>query len=286
MIDDGITALHRITSLPIDKSDLFYSEYPAFKLGVRKSVSYYAKLLAPVAKQLIQTDPKFTDCVLTCPAWIGAPAGANLLCCELYALLRDELPESSRVTLIQDRHAKPPPANAELTQRREYVEYAKMSFDDRVKWYSSSQEKTIHEDARFRDRSVIFINDIIVTGTHQQMLRRYFENVRVAVIKWLYLIQVDNDIGRSDPELEWRINYSSFEDFMHLVSREEIQFTGKCIERLFQYELSQFVMVLEAIGSVRRANLLELVSVEGIPDYECFASKTELLKSYCDRDRA
>lgn len=284
MRDDGVTAPHRITRLPIDKSDRFYAEYPAFKLGARKSVLHYAKLLATVAKRLILSDANDTDWVLTSPGLTGAPAGANLLCWDLYDLLKKALPDSTGLSLIDIRHKKHLPVVKGPTDLKRQYDYAKLDFETRVK----ERERTSHHiipDDGFRNRAVIFVNDILVTGAHQHTQKRYFESVGAAIVKWLYIIEVNQAIGRLEPELEWKINHSSFDDFLHIVSAEEIQYTCKCIQRLFLYDLPKLEQILLVLDAERKADILDLAVLEGFDEVGCFSEKMALLREHCAQDR-
>src|SRR5215467_11426837 len=86
-----ITCLHRISATPIDPSDAIFREYPAFKMGVTRSVRHFAELLLPLVKRLIATVPSRSDWVFTAPAiQAQTPAAANLLCWELFRLCRKE----------------------------------------------------------------------------------------------------------------------------------------------------------------------------------------------------
>src|SRR4051812_29475853 len=78
------TCLHRISKLPFDAQAEIFRHYPGFKLGVIESVRYYARLLLPVARELIANDTEHSGWILTGPAIASQTlAAANLLCREL-----------------------------------------------------------------------------------------------------------------------------------------------------------------------------------------------------------
>src|SRR3954470_14827470 len=78
------TSLHHISQLPFDAQAEIFRHYPGFKLGVIESVRYYARLLLPVAKELIANDSEYSGWILTGPAIASQTmAAANLLCREL-----------------------------------------------------------------------------------------------------------------------------------------------------------------------------------------------------------
>src|SRR5207248_6129898 len=80
------------------------------------------------------------------------------------------------------------------------------------------------DPADFRGRGVLFINDINVTGTQQKYARLTLDSVQPALVHWLYIFQVDLDLGRSHPEIEYNLNYlniDSFEDFAEILAGAE-----------------------------------------------------------------
>jgi hypothetical protein len=243
MIDSETTSLYRITELPLDADAEIFRQYAAFKLGVTASVRHYAQLLLPLAKQLIAND---SDWILTAPPIVAhTPAGANLLCWELFDLCRRDFKQLSVIDMHYDDAAK---ASAD---------YAKMDFADRMTEREQLSRRLVH-NANFRGRPVLFVNDISVTGAQQHAMQKYFELAGATRVKWLYLIVVDPEIGRMKPDIEWQINFAPFEDVLRMVSREEIQFTGKCVQRLMHLSVAELERVLRALDGERRTRLLEL----------------------------
>lgn len=274
-----VEALHRVHAYPIDADDPFYAHYPAFKLGVKKAARHYAELLAPVALDLIGDRDASGDWVLTSPGLTGAPAGANLLCWALHDLIRDKIPDSKTLTLIDIAHARTHLSEIAPDVLQRHYDYAKLSFEDRVRERERSRH-SILLDERFRGKAVIFVNDILVTGAHQLTKDRYFREVGAATVRWLYLIAVDPEIGRSHPELEWEINYSSFDDFFRMLRDEEIEYTCKCLQKLFQQERTGLEAIVRGLSPQRRGRVLAAARREGFQDLDCFREKMELLISY------
>jgi hypothetical protein len=240
------TSLYRITQLPLDSDAEIFRQYAAFKLGVTAAVRHYAQLLLPLAKQLIANDSEHSDWILTAPPIVAhTPAGANLLSWELFDLYTRD---SKQLSLIDMHYDNAATASAD---------YARMDFADRVKEREQLSRRLIH-NADFQGRPILFVNDISVTGAQQQAMQEYFELAGAACVRWLYLILVDPEIGRMKPDLEWEINFAPFEDLLRMVSREEIQFTGKCVQRLMHLNVAELEQVLRALDEDRRTQLLEL----------------------------
>lgn len=259
MNDSQTISLHRITHLPFDADAEIFRHYPALKLGVIASVRHYARLLLPHLKKLIAND---TGWILTSPAIASqTPAGANLLCWELF--------ESYKGLSVIDIHY-----DNEATAS---IDYAKLDVTDRV----TARERLSRQllpNADFKGRPVVFINDICVTGAQQVALQQYFDMVEAAYVKWLYLIVVDPEIGKGKPELEWQINFLPFEDLLGLVSREEIQFTGKCLLKLMQLSVAELDQVWRALDRERRRQLLDLAVRNGFEELDDFQEQMKLIR--------
>ena len=266
------TFLHRIDQLPLDANAEIFRRYPGFKIGVTDSVRHYAELLLPPMKRLIAANPEHTDWILTSPAIAAqTPAGANLLARELFDLyMRERGWNCKELSLIDIQYDNEATAS---------IDYAKMSFAERVAERERLGPRLV-SNAGFHGRPILFVNDIRVTGAQQYAMQHYFETVEAACVKWLYLIVVDPEIGKMEPKIEWQINFAPFEDLLPMVSREEIEFTGKGVQRLMNLKIAELRQVLQALSTERRTRLLELALLNGFQNLDGFQEKIELLKSY------
>jgi hypothetical protein len=262
------TSLHRISQLPLDPHAEIFHPYPAFKLGVIDSVRHYARLLLPLVKDLI-ANSEHTGWILTAPPIVAqTPAGANLLCWELFDLYTRESRELSLIDLHYDNDAKAA------------MDYAKMDVADRVTERERLSRKLV-SNADFSGRPVLFVNDICVTGAQQHAMQQYFEDVNAKAIRWLYLIVVDPEIGKTNPEIEWEVNFAPFEDLLRMVTREEIQFTGKCVFRLMQLSLAELEQVLRELSHERRTQLLRLAILNGFESLNDHQEQMDLVRQSC-----
>src|ERR1051326_2083795 len=219
------TCLHRISELPFDPQLEIFRHYPGFKLGVVDSVRYYARWLLPVVRELIANDPKHTGWILTGPAIAaGTLAAANLLCRELADLyLREhDTGNDKELSLIDMQYDNEKTAS---------IDYANLDLADRLTLRERLSQRLVR-NADFRGRSILFVNDVCVTGAQQNAMQQYFESGGAAQGRWLYIFIVDPEIGRANPKIEWEINFAAFEDLLRMVTREQIQFTGKCVLKL------------------------------------------------------
>lgn len=273
------SSLHTIASFPLDPHNPLYEHYPAMKLGVRESVRHYATLLAPLAETILASEPETTEWVLTAPPLYVIPAGANLMLEETYRILR----ESRRFLKAVDlRYARPNPGS----RINLGGDYANARIDVRVgdrKMLFESDWAPRPDPADFRDRAVLVVNDINVTGTQQEFIHRMLESVHPASIHWLYLIQVDAAVGRSHPEVEYSLNHvnlETVEDFAEVLRRPDVDYTARCIRRLFGHPEATLEMLLRSMEPQCLERLHRLLIEEGTYDGEENATGLALLRKY------
>jgi hypothetical protein len=281
MSDSETVSLHRITELPFDPGAEIFRQYPGFKLGVTDSVRHYAQLMLPLVKSLIASDSEHTGWILTAPAITAqTPAAANLLCWELFDLYTRErdMPASHELSLIDIQHDHNSMASIDWKDPGKSQDYAKLDFADRVTERERSSRRLVH-NPEFHGRPILFVNDMCVTGAQQQSMQSYFESAGTACVRWLYVIVVDPEIGRTNPTIEWQINFVPFEELLRMVTREQIQFTGKCVQRLMSLSVAELDQIMRSLDRERRSRLLELAVRNGFESLSGFEEQMELIKS-------
>lgn len=282
MSDSETLCLHRITQLPLDADAEIFRQYPAFKLGVTESVRHYAQLLLPLVKELFAGEPEHTGWALTAPGIaVRTPAAANLLCWELFDLYmreRDTL-RSKELSLIEIQHDDMSTSSTDWKDPTKSQDYATLDFADRMTERERSSRRLVH-NPDFHGRAIVFVNDMCVTGAQQQTMQLYFERAGAACVKWLYVIVVDPEIGRTQPRIEWQINFAPFENLLRMVSREQIQFTGKCVQRLMSLSIAELEQVLRALNEERRTRLLDLALLNDFQNQDGFREQMELVRSF------
>lgn len=283
--DPEASSLYTIDRLPLDLEADIFRGYPAFKLGVTAGVRHYARLLLPLLQRVIATKPEQAGWIITAPPILArTPAGANLLCRKLFDLYTHDRNQSEgpELSLLEIQHDSTTPDSIDWKDPAKAQDYARLEFADRVSERERSSRRLVH-NSDFRGRPIVFINDICVTGAQQQVMHKYFDQTGAAAVKWLYLIVVDPEIGRTTPTIEWEINFTPFEDLLRLVSCEPIQFTGKCVQRLMGLNLAELDQVLRALDGERRSRLLELAVWNGFQDLDGAQQQMDLVRSYAER---
>lgn len=284
----SLHSLHNIDHLPIDYSNELFTHYPRLKLGVMESVNYFGAPLLRLAEDIIaQSFPAHTDWAITGPAYNVLPGAPNLLCSYIWEHLNNTLPVSITLSLV---HLRVPTDNLEITDSESlsnYHNYSALTHQDRTTHYEQLSEPLIDLDD-FRGRSVLFINDIKVTGTHQRYMQRAIEKVGPQQICWLYILEIDREIAEARPEVEFEINNSciaSFEEFAELLTTQDLEYTARCITRLLSYESSELARLFKSLDVDRKKAIVELATAEGRFSGEFFREKIDLLKQCAGLNR-
>jgi PRTase ComF-like len=277
-----VASLHVLYELPLDPGFPLFQHYPPMKLGVRESVREYARLLLPLAREVISRRPESAGWVITAPPFFAAPAGANLVAREIHRHLTVELPSHLSLRMMDLR--LPVPTGAALEDVRA-GDYSRKGVEARIadrRQLFVERTQTL-DPAVFRGRAVLFVNDINVTGTQQSFMQRAFEAVGPASVDWIYIIQVDPRLGRSNPELEHALNHlrlGTFEAFAEVVAQADIDYTCRCVRRLITCPAAQLEPLFRALDDTRRRRLHDLATREGIYTGEDDVAKLALLREH------
>lgn len=277
-----LRSLRAVEHLPIDYSDALFAHYPSLKLGVTKSVEYFGPQLARLAEDVImQSLPGLSDWVITAPSYNVLPGGPNLLCSYIYEELTARLAGSATLSLayLRDQTAGQEISDSESLHK--YHNYSTFTKQERTELYQQTPEP-LFEPGDFQGRSVIFVNDMRVTGSHERYIQQALAKVEAAQICWLYILKINPAIAEAQPELEYAINHSrlaGFEEFAELLATHHLQYTSRCITRILSYELSQLKKLLAMLDNDRKKTILELATAEGRFSGEYFREKIGLLRS-------
>jgi hypothetical protein len=255
-------ALHTIAALPLDPQLPLFRHYPAMKLGARAAVDSFVERLVPRVRALIAEHP--ARWVVTVPPLFVLPAGANLIArgvCRELARLDGYAPP-----LVELRYSPPDPATEHLEVPAE--DYSRSGVAERVKSRAQLYEgrSRIAIDAeQFRGRAVLFVNDINVTGTQQHFMRRALAPTRPESLHWLHVLQVDPELGRAHPELEYALNHlhlASFAEFAELVADPGTEHTARCADRILGGDPAALAPVLRRLGPAQATRLAEQIAEE------------------------
>lgn len=274
-------SLHVVETVPADYGEDIFAHYPGLKLGLRESVEYYGARLSRLAEEVItQAGPGPADWVITGPAYHILPGGPNLLCSYIHHDLKNNLPESISLSqvVIPDKTADREIKDWDALNK--YHNYSTFTEQERSELYRQSPEPAL-EPRDFRGRSILFVNDIRVTGTHERYLQAAFEKMDPPQVCWLYVLTVDPDLASAQPEIEFAINHSriaGFEEFAELIATRELEYTSRCITRLLSYEMPELENLIQRLDPERRETILDLALAEGRFSGDYFREKIRFLR--------
>ena len=274
-------SLRTIEHLPVDYHDDFFSHYSRLKLGVTESVEYYGPQLSRLAKDAITDSlPQQVDWAITAPPYHVLPGGPNLLASYLYEDLKRTFRDSINLSLV---HLPVETEHLEIKDwesLNKFHNYSTFSAQERNQLYDGSRLLSLNA-SDFQSRSILFVNDIKVTGTQQEYMERTFVKVNPRQICWLYILVIDPEIAKVEPEVEYAINNSSnasLEEFGALLATQNLQYTSRCITRLLSYEVSELAILFQMLDAGRKRAILELALAEGRFSGDYFREKIDLLR--------
>ena len=87
--------------------------------------------------------------------------------------------------------------------------------------------------------------------------------------------------------VEYEINnagFRSFDEFAALAPTADLEFTAKCIAKIWSYDIVELTRLFGMLPERRRSRILELTIREGRYGGDVFREKIDLLRACCSRD--
>lgn len=282
-VSTATQCLKKIDSLPVDFDQALFAHYPAMKMGVNSAVDAYIGLLAERIIKTMSAHPCCKDWVITAPPYLALPAAANLLCWKLADALKASLPDGCSLTLLDLHYSSVEYGVSDERDFKLRYEYSNNTVEERIKERSRLKDDIhLHREV-LAGKGVLVINDIKVTGTQQQHMTQSFEQVQPAHMEWLYIFEVDTELGIKHPEIEHQINTSRLQtmyEYQQLICADDTRHTARCISRLYSHELDDFKTLVDALGPDKQTQLFALIKAERRFDGEYFAEKTAYLEQH------
>ncbi len=255
-------ALHTIDRYPLDLRHPIFARYPAMKFGERGAVEYFARLLEPVARAL-------GGDILTSPPVRRLPSGANLVC--------EALARRLGMDMEVLRQTDAPGTFESEAEFARLGDYARLDYAARQ---AQADDEATFDAAKFEGRTVVFVNDINVTGSQQERIMRLLAPARPRAIHWLLIVDVVPEIGRCFPHLESEINHSRLADQDELIAflrSAELTYTGKFVARLLSYGVESWMRIGRSLDRSTRRAIREAIQAEGAYPDTVFGEKLALL---------
>jgi len=284
----NLFALEEILSLPLMLNSPLYRNYPAMKLGQRRPIDFFSRKLCVIAAELLQNG-RNQNWTITAPPYYYLPSAANLLSRRIHDLL---LQQGFILSLNELRHnPQQPIAIRSQEEFKNYYDYSKNNLDQRIAERQRAQQTldTHGLIPRFKDRSVIIINDINVTGTQQYFMQQTLDRLQVHACFWLYIFDVEKALAKRHPEVEHQINHSQIKDldsYAKILANGQTEHTARCISRLFNENIGDFRYLIASLNTETRTRLYQLAQREGRYRSSIFDEKMQLLATGHDHIHA
>ena len=281
-----LLSLRQLEQVPADLDSPIFANYPAMKLGVPSAVDFYAARLTNLARELMHEHLEMQNWVLTAPPFNTVPAAANLLTWRMHKALRASSPDGVKLDLV-DLHLEPQRMQINSDEDfKTYYQYSSNSVEQRIKERArlhQGDDDIVRNGDRFAGKNVLIVNDIKVTGTQQAFMQQSFDRVFPSRLYWLYIFEVDPQLGADQPEIEHSINSSrinSLHEFSEVLNAEDTRHTARCVSRLFSNAEDDFVNLVTQMSPATRQQILHYAQAEGRFEGDFFINKFRILKSY------
>jgi hypothetical protein len=265
-------SLYEVSTIPASVSGTPFENYGRFKVGCEDAIDHYADRLLHPVQRVIEANESVRTWLLTAPPIAVLPAAANLLCVSVLRKLLSRMPEFDltvrwlRKAPLRDLFMSDHYGNRDLVGRHRYLTQTSSG------WIP---------DAQLRNASIIFINDVHVTGAQEERLRRYFMGCDVGFVHWQYLFVVNATNLQSAPPVEKRLNrigLATESDFISLIDHPAITITSKFLWRLFSLSEVGFRQAVSRMPLARCTCVVQLLNDEAVPFEGTLRRKFEILK--------
>ena len=276
--ESTLCVLEQIHSLPLPLEQARFRHYPGMKLGQLPQIAFFGEQLGARALEVLHTDPHH-EWVMTAPPYHQLPAAANLLARHVHTLLQQP---GRNLPLIEPRLGQQQIEIRSQEEFKTFYDYSKNSLQQRIQERQRLQQIQDADQLapRFKNRNVIIINDIYVTGTQQQFLQQMFTQFQVHACYWFYIFQVESALAQAHPEIEHQINNSQITDldsYAKVLADSDTRHTARSISRLFNEEIDNFSYVLARLPPGVQQHLYQLALKEGRYGHPMFQPKMQLL---------
>lgn len=222
-------------------------EYSQFKYGNGTIAQRYGRLMG---RQVIQNFPTLLDeeaVHITSSAFKVAPPASSALLNPFMESINDYAKEEGSDTLFLPLRIH----RANLTNG----DYATMTIEEREAIVAQNG-LSLEEGADIKQKTVIALDDIYVTGSHERSIEHVLEKNNVGDTIYSYILEAKG--GKSQPKIEATINgnaVKNVEDIITLAQNKD--FTPNA--RLCKYILSQSIADIERFTTEVPTHVRDLV---------------------------
>jgi hypothetical protein len=204
-------------------------EYSSFKYGCNKTTSKYGEMLAMLFLaqygMMLETEEHVSNIVIVSSPYKYAPTASSYLMMFFKKHVNDWLATKNL-----------PSINSVKVHRNNLFQgdYATLNETDRELIFNDCQLYIDHN--KIKDKKVIIIDDIRITGSHQRKLSSLMNGV-ASEIYFLYIAVMNHEISKSFPQVEDQINHSyviSIKDVFHFIMKDQFFINARICKYILQ----------------------------------------------------
>jgi hypothetical protein len=232
-------------------------DYSRFKLGSRKEIAGYAHRICDRLLSLLSPVIFSDTWIITGPPMTAIPSAANLLAEDLVARLVE-----NGCTGVSLRNLRKTPDVGRFPNHH----YAELDIQSRERALRDAMANSWCVDEGLSGASMIVVDDVLVTGTNELVLRDFLGSARVERVHWQYILNYDLDSGSRAEVEEPRLNGLSMNDggMARMLREDEFSPTTRLIWSLFAMAPERYFRMVTEISPSTAASILKLIEQEGI----------------------
>lgn len=230
--------------------------YSRFKYGSGRAAAQYAAQMLSVLRKQLQAEPQ-ADWLITASAYKHVPTASNAIADALYSLIIKYLPE---ITIEKIK-----------IQRQRLFPSDYGSLDEQQRQDLMRQTDLYIDLQKVKDKNLIVIDDVWVTGSHEQRIREMLGKTQVTKVYFVYVGQCRPTVV---PNIEHRLNHEwvkTVENLLYIIENEEFIINARVCKFLLSYpHLSQLKKFYELLPLSWLLSLQENIggdAYEQMPEY-------------------
>ena len=286
----GQFSAHRINASEVMSAPASYQpgfqpqDYSRFKYGSKSLARRFGRELA----DRLLNSPTFSSLLsaLANPAGVVIyPAPYNFVPTATFALKDYFIARYNEVAI--PRHNLAPLQEGKVFRKYSYNEdYGAMSKAERDAAISGDD---FYIDVEFaRGKTLIFLDDIRVTGSHEGRIRHLLNKTGLVAQAhlFLYFAQV-TDSAQCDPTVENKLNYAAVHNLLsidHIIKNDEFLFNTRVVKYILSAELSQFITFIQYQSKTFRHTLLHYAYGNSYHLQSAFESSIQVLTEMVHHD--
>ena len=260
-----VISVHSIT----DPENIPFSrkKYSRLKCGSVSIAKIYAKGIFEKFIENFKTSPEDSIIVYS-SAYQHIPNAASIITKYFFYYLNDHLTENGM---------KPATLTKIIRNPTYFTDYGTLSKAEREKKIGKDQ---FYIDKNFVDGKVlIFIDDIRITGTHENKIQKSLVDLSPKDVYYLYWSIVDSD--EINPDIEASLNYAEISDLkglLNLYESDSVEFIVRTIRYILQAPKDEFLAFIYNRTRQDKETIYHLGVSEGYKTVPQFKRNLERLK--------